>query len=167
MKPKKKQPVGRPSKYTPELAAEICRLIAEECCWKSGAAKAVGIDYVSIYRWEEQHPEFSKAIKKAIEAKIDKCLQGIQERGSGAVKGGDWKALAWLCERTFPERYSLNRRTELDEDADQDNKDTVSVDVSFAGGKSVAVVFKQESSVKEVNRAIDSIGPEDPGAPTA
>ena len=59
-----KKKTGRKTKYTPELAAKICALVAsgDGIC---GAADKVDIDEQTVYNWLDQHSEFFDAFTRA------------------------------------------------------------------------------------------------------
>jgi len=155
-KGEKKNKGGRPSKFTPEIQDRICELITEGA-FKVGAAKGVGIAYKTMRAWELENQDFCAAIKKAEEAREHVLLAMIKLAGAE-----DWKALAWILERTRPDKYSLVARSRDDiAEVEADSRETISLDVTIPSGKSVAVVFRQESSVKEINRAVDDTGPKD------
>jgi len=105
---------GRPTKKTPEIIAEICRLIAEETCFQYQACKRAGIHIDTLLEWVKADPAVADAVRAAHRAKLDGCLQLIQKASLGkAPFGADWKAAAWLCERTDPANYSLHNRVEV------------------------------------------------------
>src|SRR5947209_4051798 len=56
--------VGRPAKFTPELAARICGLIAIGSTLKA-AAKSCGIGWRTVARWNVERPEFREAYECA------------------------------------------------------------------------------------------------------
>lgn len=115
---KKKGP-GRPTKYSKKIAAEICRLIAKERMWLYEAAEKVGVHEHTIMNWEKKNPEFLDALKGALERKIARCLRLIEEASDLPVGAKNWQAAAWICERTYPERFSLTHRVDLKGDMKQ------------------------------------------------
>ena len=68
--PPKEQVKGRPSDYTPELAFEICALIAEGSTLKEVAAKT-GAGRRTILDWLDQHAEFAHQYARAREMQGD------------------------------------------------------------------------------------------------
>ena len=83
-------------RYTEKTASELCGAI------KAGqpvttACKAAGISRDTFYRWRKQHPEFDAQVAQA-EGVREKLLLDQVETYGGAK--GDWKAPAWLLERT-------------------------------------------------------------------
>jgi len=68
----------------------------------------VGINKSTFYRWIQEYPEFAAAIdatKFEVEARL---LTKIEEQGND-----DWRALAWILERRYPQDWSLKRELEL------------------------------------------------------
>jgi len=66
-----RQPVGRPSTYTPELTDEICALISE-----GNSIRTIGeMDGMpvpsTIFKWLRLHPEFTEQYEKAKEESAD------------------------------------------------------------------------------------------------
>jgi terminase small subunit-like protein len=66
VKPRRR--VGRPARYTPELAARICGLIATGSTLRA-AAKACGISWRTVARWNVERPEFRAAYEQARETR--------------------------------------------------------------------------------------------------
>ncbi len=99
------------SKLTPNRQKTIVRLI-EQGNYASVAVAAAGISAVTYYDWlkrgrsgEQPYANFLNAIKKA-ESKAEAALvAGIKDAG---IK--QWQAMAWLLERTRPQRYSRQDR---------------------------------------------------------
>jgi hypothetical protein len=93
-------PVGRPTKYTPETIKAVTDAIGagmsiEDSCVYADIAKE------TFYTWKIDYPEFSDAVKKAeINGKLRRILR-IDKAG----KDGHWQADAWYLERKFPEEY--------------------------------------------------------------
>jgi terminase small subunit-like protein len=65
---KPKRPVGRPTRYTPELAARICGVIATGSTLRA-AAKACGVGWRTAARWNVERPEFRAAYEQARETR--------------------------------------------------------------------------------------------------
>jgi hypothetical protein len=74
----------------------------------NAACGYVGISRGSFYKWKSEHPEFENAIngsKFQLEARL---LTQIEDQG-----GADWRALAWILERRYPQDWSLKRELEV------------------------------------------------------
>lgn len=111
------QPLGRPSELTPELAETIVEILRGHA-YRDTAARAVGIDRSTLWRWmkrgEEESEglyfEFCNAVKRAEALAEADALKGL-------MYAGEWQALAWILERKFPDRYGKRNRAELPEAA--------------------------------------------------
>jgi len=55
-------PVGRPSKYTPEIGEKILSIM-EQGLSLTAAAADCNISRETVYAWEKEYPEFSDNIK--------------------------------------------------------------------------------------------------------
>lgn len=114
---------GRPVELTRSVIEDAVRLIPRSL-YVETVAHALGIHKTTFYAWlkagsREQrrrergrpadprldlHCEFSNAVKRAIaETEIDH-LSSIQAAGTES-----WQALAWVLERRFLGKWSLNR----------------------------------------------------------
>jgi len=82
---KPKRPAGRPPRFTPELAATICGLIATGSTLKA-AAKACGVGWRTVARWNVERPEFREAYEQARETRTlvwaEECID-IVDRAKG------------------------------------------------------------------------------------
>ncbi len=93
-------PVGRPTKYTPETIKAVTDAIGagmsiEDSCIYADIGKE------TFYGWKVEFPEFADAVKKAeINGKLRRILR-IDKAG----KEGHWQADAWYLERKFPDEY--------------------------------------------------------------
>src|SRR5215472_3916489 len=59
-----KRPVGRPARFTPELATRVCGLIATGSTLRA-AAKSCGVGWRTVARWNVDRPEFREAYEDA------------------------------------------------------------------------------------------------------
>jgi len=92
-----------------EKLEEVCHLLAKG---HSVEAACVGanLSRTSLYRWMEQDEELRDRID---DAKIAGEGAMIAEMRSLIEMKQDWKGLAWLLERRWPERYSAKREIEV------------------------------------------------------
>jgi hypothetical protein len=92
-----------------EKLEEVCHLLAKG---HSVEAACVGanLSRTSFYRWMEQDEELRDRID---DAKIAGEGAMIAEMRSLIEMKQDWKGLAWLLERRWPERYSAKREIEV------------------------------------------------------
>lgn len=94
-----------PDKCTKEMIGHICEL-KEAGFTDKAICKCVGISQASLCAWKskpktENHLELIERLKKAQEKHRLTLVRRIEE---GAIN--DWKAAAWLLERTYPDDYA-------------------------------------------------------------
>lgn len=102
-------PVGRPSSY-PILADTIIEAMQLGMS-RTQAAMAAGVDDLTVARWEQQYEEFRTAVRSAREQGVLSRLRSIKAAGDEPQR---WQAHAWLLERTYPDRYALVNRVQVD-----------------------------------------------------
>lgn len=119
-------PGGRPSDYSPELGQEIAERVAtdltplRELC----ASQAHWPAIMTLYRWEEAHPEFREAMSRARTVRADVAMDdavdalrhvdpGAQPKVGGALvqKGkylvdAEARRAARLSPRNWSERHA-------------------------------------------------------------
>jgi len=110
---------GRPSKLTPELQAEIVKLLSEgnfveTVCDYVGLSKNTFYDWVRRGErgWQSDiepvnFVEFSDAIKKAM-AEVEKST--LIELRAGPL---NWQAKAWWLERRHPDKWGNRQKVDL------------------------------------------------------
>jgi hypothetical protein len=89
---------GRPSKCTAQTAAAIAEAIADGLN-DGEAALVAGVDPHTLSRWRKGDPEFCSFLKRAEALRLQQRLRRIESAEPG------WQSLAWLLERTLPQRY--------------------------------------------------------------
>lgn len=90
-------PIGRPTKYTPECVNRILKAI-EECMPYASAAAIGGISEATFYQWKNDFIEFSEAIKEA----SAKAEQGLVD----TIRTDEsWQSKAWILERRHPDNW--------------------------------------------------------------
>lgn len=110
-------------KCTKELTAIAARLKGSGALDKD-IAVAIGVSRQTFYEWLNRPKTkaqlgFSDALKKAESAKRTQLVSNIMRAGQEK----DWKASAWVLERSYPMEYSLSdkRITKLIEQHDAEN----------------------------------------------
>jgi hypothetical protein len=129
----KKHAGGRPSKYTPELAALICKRVATN---HIGTAKLCKIhddlpDDTTIYEWRYERPEFSRMYAEAkikqsellAERLIDLAEEKayyIDAEGNERVDGGFIQSqrlqvdtTKWIAAKLLPKVYGDKQQTDI------------------------------------------------------
>ena len=107
--------MGRPTKLTPELQADLVRALASGA-YIEAACTYVGIDDGTYRRWmakgaEEDAPEEFRAFRVAVEKARSAVTLRMAGRILAAADDGTWQAGAWWLERSHPDQYG--RRTNL------------------------------------------------------
>lgn len=96
---------GRPTKRNEALVREVITLVATGTRAKA-AARQLGVDPVTLWRWRQKDPELDKAVLAARAAFLHRQIERIDEAADR-----DWKAAAWLLERL--ERSNWGKRVEV------------------------------------------------------
>jgi CRP-like cAMP-binding protein len=94
--------VGRPTKYSEETVARLCKALAQGLPIR-GACVVAGIGVTTLAEWREQHPGLEEQMNQAREAARQKALQSIQAAGEK-----DWRANAEWLKLAFPADYRGN-----------------------------------------------------------
>lgn len=110
-------PAGRPSKYKPEF----CDLVIE--LGKKGKtitqmACAMGVMRETVWDWRQKNPEFSNAIKTALQHSQDWWEKLGQEGARGNVDNFNSSAYIWQTKNRFPkefrDKHEIEHSGELD-----------------------------------------------------
>ena len=98
-------------KITKDDVEDLAKLMAKRID-ESGACHMLGIKPMTWFKWkskEANKAKFAEILSRVREAKLNACLEAIDEAGDGNAEKGqrpDWRAKAWLAERVLaPERY--------------------------------------------------------------
>lgn len=106
---RERKKMGRPTKYSIDIARRIFKRVSEGCSREAAAALA-GITAATLYEWKNNIPEFSEGLEKA-DAKFEqKAIANISKAGQSRKH---WTANAWLLERKLPQRYGKVERHEI------------------------------------------------------
>jgi hypothetical protein len=97
---KRRKPIGRPSKKTPELVNELLKLIATGAPYSICAA-SVGLHPDTLMDWKREDSEFATQVEKAAAKSALRLLGKIEKHGED-----NFQSLAWILERRFPETFS-------------------------------------------------------------
>lgn len=124
--------LGRPTKLTEEITAEVCKAIRAGAYVETAAAFA-GIAKDTLYAWMKRgardhegvdeggiYRDFSDALSKALADAEMADLLTIR----AASQNGAWQASAWRLERRFPQRWRQRQGVDvkpiLDDAADRE-----------------------------------------------
>jgi len=112
---------GRPSDYLPEVADDICALLASgesllKVCKRPGMP-----DKSTVFRWMAEHEEFRDKYAKATDARADAIFEELFEISDEAVEDAAAIAKArlrvdtrkWALARMNPRKYGDKVTTEL------------------------------------------------------
>src|SRR5215469_6913030 len=91
--------VGRPSKYSEELVAQLLEAIEAGATFKL-ACDVVGISEVIFYLWCKEKPGFRERVDAASGKGDLARIKKIDGHGEQS-----WQSLAWLLERRRPLEY--------------------------------------------------------------
>lgn len=129
--------VGRPSDYTPELAADICGRIADGQSLRAICRAEDMPASSTVFVWLQQHADFTEQYARAREAQADALADDILEISDDArndwmdreIKGGGTErvvdqehigrsrlrvdARKWLASKLKPKKYGEKLSTEL------------------------------------------------------
>lgn len=105
--------MGRPSKLTPELHAEIVNLIRLGN-FREAAAAAAGIGTTTFHRWMAKGREARSGIYREFWAAVNTAEAQAEATAIGRIRQAaqdpkHWTAAAWYLERKFPERWGRKR----------------------------------------------------------
>ena len=97
---------GRPSAFTPELGARICRMV-QSCGFIAVASERCGIHRATVQRWksrgENGDPEFAEFAQQLADARAQWATEQLQRVDDPR----------WLLERADREQFRLPTRNEL------------------------------------------------------
>jgi hypothetical protein len=94
------RPVGRPTKYAPEIGQRLAEYMRYGATIED-AARSEGLGRATVDRWIRRYPELRDAIERA---QGDFVTQNLRHMNVAAMRGS-WQASAWLLEHIAPERY--------------------------------------------------------------
>jgi hypothetical protein len=96
------------TKKTPETIEAVLKAV-EAGGTLTDAARVAGIGRRTLYDWLEQDTELVERIDEAKLRRREKLLKRIEQ----SSEEGDWKAAAWILERTMPEEFSRNAKVTI------------------------------------------------------
>jgi hypothetical protein len=145
---KPKHPGGRPSKYSIELAHEICKVIASssESLQRMCNERDHWPDRPTIFTWLNKHEEFRNMYTKAKQDQVSAYVDDIVEISDHAasdtildskgneIENREWvnrsrlrvDTRKWLASKLVPRLYG-DRIITKDEDVDKDNTSVVEI----------------------------------------
>lgn len=104
---------GRPSAYSPEIAEGICDMLAAGARWQA-IQDAFSVSLRSIKRWENERPDFARAVQeaKAAAAELWATLDVLEreqdpQRARVLLEQSRWIASKW-SPQSFGDRLALD-----------------------------------------------------------
>jgi hypothetical protein len=91
---------GRPRALCDEKQREICTLVATGCTM-ADAARYVSCSVLTIRREARRNPKFHEALRRSRVAAEISPLNTMRQAATS-----EWRAAAWLLERTQPRRFA-------------------------------------------------------------
>lgn len=157
----KPNPVGRPTDYNQEMANKICDLVSFGKSLRYVSRQDDMPELVTIYRWLQRFPEFSKQYDKAKSEQIDTLADEIVDISDDISKDNivndDGKEVVnntavnrsrlmvdtrkWIAERMKPKKYGVRQEIEHSGKIDSD----VKIDISGMDNTKLLDVIKQQT----------------------
>lgn len=104
-----RRPAGRKPAVTEELRRAIAELVAKGFT-ENEAARLSGVKPGTFRSTKSLDASFAAMIEEARGQRVKTLLAGIEEAARGiAGKPPDWRAAAWILERTEPDRFAARR----------------------------------------------------------
>ena len=83
-------PIGRPTKYKPEMCDQVIEIMKEGASLVEVAAK-IGVCEDTIHEWKKTNPAFSESIKKGVRL----SAAWWEERGRTSLENKDFSYTGW------------------------------------------------------------------------
>ena len=101
--------IGRPEKYAPEKAREICQLI-ENGMTLTAICQLPDMPHIStIYDWQDSHPEFSESYSRARIRQADsiasRAIDEALNSHDAPIGRLRMDALRWYASKLAPKKY--------------------------------------------------------------
>jgi len=117
-----KPKTGRPSDYLPEVAADICSLLAEGESLRKVCERPGMPNKATVFRWLAQHEEFRDQYAKATETRADAIFEGMFDIADSVTEEAAAVAKArlridtrkWALARMNPKKYGDKVSQEID-----------------------------------------------------
>jgi hypothetical protein len=145
---------GPKGSLTPALQKHICESL-EKCNTVKTSMQNAGLSERVYFNWVKNNPSFSAAVSRARAKAKMKLVRVIIDQAPD-----DWRAAAFLLERSWPQEYARTERVEqIGERAEEQN--TVGVNIFYdTGGKGMEKLLtfpvhpsmtQSESEVEQAN----------------
>jgi hypothetical protein len=113
---------GRPSDYLPEVAADICSLLADGESLRKVCERPGMPNKATVFRWLAQHAEFRDQYAKASETRADAIFEdmfdiadGVNEEAAAVAKARlRIDTRKWALARMNPKKFGDKVSQEID-----------------------------------------------------
>ena len=117
-----KKKTGRPSDYLPEVAADICALLAEGGSLRKVCERTGMPNKATVFRWLAAHDEFRDQYAKATETRADAIFEDMFDIADSVVEDAPAVAKArlridtrkWALARMNPKKYGDKVSQDID-----------------------------------------------------
>lgn len=117
-----KAKTGRPSDYLPEVAADICSLLADGESLRKVCERPGMPDKATVFRWLAKHDEFRDQYAKATETRADAIFEEMFDIADSVVEEAAAVGKArlridtrkWALARMNPKKYGDKVSQEID-----------------------------------------------------
>jgi hypothetical protein len=92
---------GRPTKRTSATQEAILASIEKGLPFSLACSRA-GVSHEFFIQWRQDDPEFESLVAQACSVSVEHNLEVVRR----AAANGDWKAAAWMLERSHPKMFS-------------------------------------------------------------
>ena len=104
-----KKPATDKDKFTADNVQRFLTVLASGTTIKT-AAETIQVAEKTIRDWRTKSEEFNDLVDKALGDKKVQLLKDIESIGE---KREDWRAKAWILERSFPDEYGNKQQMEI------------------------------------------------------
>ena len=115
--------VGRPTDYTPELAAQICLHISRGDSLRSFCRAPDAPDASTIYDWIHRHSEFAKQYARARETQAEHWADELVDLADKAEDAQlarlQIDTRKWVASKLLPKKYGERQQIEHSSDPDK------------------------------------------------
>jgi hypothetical protein len=147
--PKKRKP-GRPSLYTPKLAAEILRRTAEGDTLTAICREAHMPNRSNVWEWQERHPEFRDNLTRAREEQAFSWMDAAIEIADGAPdKARGLPGTGEAGARVMAEKLRVDTRMKLIGRLNRRLAENHKQEITGADGGAIAIETKARDAGEE------------------
>jgi transposase len=116
-----RRPIGRPGKLTHELVERIAYAVERGVTWEV-AAQVAGVHEATLIEWrkrgEQEHDEGRDTVYADLHEELTRARAAAEVALVDVVRRHtvtDWRAAAWLLERSRPDRWASTAKLTVDD----------------------------------------------------